>query len=61
MRVLQIALFALGCLAFVVYIVPGTSDFLWNDAVALLLVDVVCIMLWPARTQLGRGDKASAA
>jgi len=52
MRGFQIALFALGCLGFAIYIVPGTPDFLWEGAIGLLLVDVVCIMLWPTRTPL---------
>jgi hypothetical protein len=50
MRIVQIALL---CLALVVFVAAlffagtSTGDVLWRVGVAALLVDVVCIMLWP--------------
>jgi hypothetical protein len=50
MRYLQIILFVVGIAAFfaaVFFIGSDTGDTLWRVGVAALLVDVVCIMLWP--------------
>ena len=51
MRYLQILVFVVGLAAFmaaIFFIGTGTGDTLWRAGVAVLLLDVVCIMLWPA-------------
>lgn len=51
MRVLQVLLFILGLAAFVAavfFVGSVTGDALWRAGVALLLLDIVCIKLWPA-------------
>lgn len=51
MRSLQIILFVIGLLAFVsaiFFIGAETGETLWRTGVAALLVDVVCLMLWPS-------------
>jgi membrane protein implicated in regulation of membrane protease activity len=50
MRCLQIVLFFLGLallLAAAFFVGAVAGDALWRAGVALLLVDVVCILLWP--------------
>jgi len=50
MRVVQITLFALGVLALlgsIPFIGGGTGDTLWRAGVAIFLMDIACIMLWP--------------
>lgn len=51
MRVVQITLFTLGVLAMlgsIPFIGSGTGDTLWRAGVALFLMDIACIMLWPS-------------
>lgn len=60
MRALQIALFVLGVgllLAAVPFIGSVAGDALWRAGVAVLVVDVVCIMLWPRRTGEGTAPR----
>jgi hypothetical protein len=50
MRFVQIALLCVAVLVFVTALFfagTNTGDVLWRVGVAALLVDVVCIMLWP--------------
>jgi hypothetical protein len=50
MRYLQIFVFVVGLAAFIAAIFligTDTGDTLWRVGVAVLLLDVVCIMLWP--------------
>ena len=50
MRYLQILVFVVGLAAFIAaifFVGTGTGDTLWRAGVASLLLDVVCIMLWP--------------
>lgn len=52
MRVFQVALLVLGVLALVAaipFIGSDTGDALWRAGIAVFLLDVVCIMLWPRR------------
>jgi len=54
MRILQVFLFFVGLAAFIAaifFIGANTGDTLWRAGVATLLLDVVCVMLWPASTQ----------
>lgn len=56
MRSLQIVLFIVGLAAFIAalaFIGEETGDTLWRAGVAVLLLDVVCMMLWPAGTRGG--------
>jgi hypothetical protein len=49
MRYFQVSLFILGLAAFVAaifFIGSDTGNTLWRTGVALLLLDIVCIMLW---------------
>jgi hypothetical protein len=51
MRYLQIFVFVVGLAALIAalfFVGTGTGDTLWRVGVATLLLDVVCIMLWPA-------------
>lgn len=53
MRILQIVLFVIGVIAFIVaafFAGTETGDILWRAGIAILLLDVVCIMLWPEKT-----------
>ena len=53
MRVAQIVLFVLGVLSLlgaIPFAGSNTGDILWRAGMAILLVDIVCIMLWPKRT-----------
>ena len=50
MRIVQIALLCLALVVFVAalfFVGTDTGDVLWRAGVAALLIDVVCIMLWP--------------
>lgn len=51
MRFIQTFFFVLGFAAFLVALFfagTGTGDTLWRIGIAALLLDVVCILLWPA-------------
>jgi hypothetical protein len=51
MRYLQILVFVVGLAAFIAaifFVGTGFGDTLWRVGVAALLLDVMCIMLWPA-------------
>ncbi len=55
MRNFQIILFVVAILSFITAIVFAgsiTGDIFWRAGIAILLIDVVCIMLW--------SDKAKA-
>jgi len=57
MRRFQIALFLLATaslLGSAFELGPGSGDYLLNAGFAILLIDVVCIQLWPS----GRGTAA---
>jgi preprotein translocase subunit SecF len=50
MRTVQVAIFAIGVLSFlasVLFIGQDTGDTLWRAGVAALLVDLVCVRLYP--------------
>lgn len=50
MRVLQITFFCVGAAAFlaaIFFIGSDTGNTLWRVGVAMLLIDVVCLLLWP--------------
>jgi len=52
MKILQFVLFGIGFLAFLsAAFFIGTEDgnSLWKIGIAMLLLDVVCILLWPAK------------
>lgn len=54
MRILQIVLFVVAVLAFIIAVIfagSGTGDIFWRAGMALLLLDIVCIMLWPDKTK----------
>ena len=54
MRLIQVILILVGLTAFlaaVFYVGTDTGDALWRVGVAALLLDIVCIMLWPARSR----------
>jgi hypothetical protein len=58
-RNVQIALLCLAIVAFVTALFFAGSvagDVLWRVGIAVLLVDVVAIMLWP-RAPVGRSDR----
>jgi hypothetical protein len=51
MRTLQIGILSLGVLSFLVaalFIGQGMGDTLWRAGVGALLIDLVCIKLWPS-------------
>ena len=51
MRRVQIVLFALGMASLIgalFFIGENTGEDLWKAGIALMLVDVVCIQLWPS-------------
>jgi hypothetical protein len=59
MKFLQAGLFLVGVAAFlaaIFFIGSDTGDTLWRAGVALLLIDIVCLKLWPAPVR--RGDAA---
>jgi membrane protein YdbS with pleckstrin-like domain len=52
MRILQLVLFSIGVLAFLsaaFFIGTDDGNSLWKIGIAMLLLDVVCIQLWPAK------------
>ena len=54
MRTFQVILFALGVLSLLAAIPFAGSvagDISWRAGMATLLVDIVCIMLWPRRIE----------
>lgn len=53
MRYFQITLFLFAALSFITalfFIGSVTGDVLWRSGIAILLIDVVCIMLWPQKS-----------
>ncbi len=49
MRSLQIILFVVAILTFITALISAgsvTGDIFWRAGIAILLIDVVCIMLW---------------
>ena len=61
MRKLQIVLFVLGIIAFLIAaFVAGSpdGDTLWRAGVALLLADVVLYLLWPTRPRHAPSEDA---
>jgi uncharacterized YccA/Bax inhibitor family protein len=57
MRQLQVGIFILGLAAFVValFFVGGEmGDILWRLGIAALLLDLVCLKLWPSGSPAGR-------
>jgi len=53
MRAFQVALFVVAAVVFVAsaaFVGSVAGDALWRAGVAALLLDAVCIMLWPRRT-----------
>lgn len=56
MRAIHIGLFVLGVLAFVAALFAAGSelgDILWRGGVAVLLLDLVAMKLWPSREVQG--------
>lgn len=56
MRALQVTLFALGTLAFLVALAVAGSelgDILWRVGIAVMLIDLVMMKLWPAASARG--------
>lgn len=54
MRILQIILFVIAILSFItalIYALTATGDIFWRAGIAILLLDIVCIMLWPGKTK----------
>jgi hypothetical protein len=54
MRNLQIVLFVIAVLSFImalIYVGSVTGDIFWRAGIAILFVDVVFIMLWPGKTK----------
>jgi len=54
MRFIQGIFFFVGFAAFLAamfFVGADTGDVLWRVGVAALLLDIVCIMLWPARSR----------
>jgi hypothetical protein len=54
MRVFQIILFFVALLDLISALIFAGSvmgDILWRVGIAILLIDVVCIMLWPEKTK----------
>jgi membrane protein YdbS with pleckstrin-like domain len=51
MNILQIVLFWIGVVAFlaaIFFIGTENGDTLWRAGISVLLLDLVCIKLWPA-------------
>jgi hypothetical protein len=49
---LQVALFVLAVLAFVgavFFIGDDTGDVLWRAGIAVSLIDIACVKVWPAK------------
>ena len=54
MRKFQITLFILGTVSFILSafeLGPGSGDYLLNAGYASMLIDLVCIKLWPSAKQ----------
>lgn len=54
MRILQIVLFVIAVISFIVAVIfagTETGDILWRAGMAILLLDIVFIMLWPDKTK----------
>lgn len=54
MRYFQIVLFSVAALSFIIalyFIDSDTGLDLWRIGIAALLLDVVCIMLWPDESE----------
>jgi len=55
MRLFQIILFLVAALSFIAalfFIGSDTGLDLWRAGVAILFIDVVCLMLWPAKSKV---------
>ena len=55
MKLLQIVLFLVAVLIFIAaafYIGSDTGLDLWRAGLAILLIDVVCLLLWPAKSKV---------
>ena len=55
MRLFQIILFLVAVLSLftaLFFIGSDTGLDLWRSGVAILLIDVVCLMLWPAKSKV---------
>jgi hypothetical protein len=55
MRLFQIVLFLVAALSFIAalfFIGSDTGLDLWRAGVAILLIDVVFLMLWPAKSKV---------
>lgn len=55
MRYLQIVILAIAVIGFIVAVFfagSGTGDIMWRAGIAILLLDVVCIMLWPEKAKI---------
>lgn len=55
MRNLQIILFIIAVLSFIIalfFIGSDTGLDLWRAGVATLLIDVVCLLLWPSKSKV---------
>lgn len=60
MRTLAVALFGLGVaalLAAIPFVGAVAGDALWRAGVATLLVDVVCLQLWPGMKAEGQAGR----
>jgi hypothetical protein len=54
MRNLQFGIFVLGVVSFLAsafFVGQGMGDTLWRVGVAAMLVDLVCLRLWPAASK----------
>lgn len=54
MRYFQIVVFLVAALSFIIalfFIGSVMGDVLWRIGIATLLFDVVCIMLWPDKSE----------
>lgn len=54
MRLFQITIFALGILSFIgsaFDLGPGSGEYLLKAGFAIMLIDIVCIQLWPSATK----------
>ena len=58
MKLSQQVLFATGLLSFVAalfFIGTGTGDALWRAGVAIMLIDLTCINIWPPKDRTLEG------
>jgi len=54
MHTLHVGIFILGVVAFlaaVVFVGDPTGDILWRIGIAAMLIDAVCMRLWPPVTK----------